>query len=138
MMQQLMEYKNTEVNTSDKVRIISLLYEGAINFIKIAKKKTLEQDIAGKGLYIGKATSIISELSSSLDMETGGEIGMNLRRLYDFVLERLLSANLKNDIKAFDDAEKVLEVLRNAWKEMERELSKSARATGNLERQLRV
>jgi len=137
-MQQLMEYKNTEINTSDKVRIISLLYEGAINFIKIAKKKTLEQDIAGKGLYIGKATSIIGELSSSLNTEAGGEIVMNLRRLYDFVLEKLLSANLKNDIKAFDDAERVLEVLRNAWKEMERELSKSARAADNIERQLRV
>lgn len=137
-MQRLTEYKNTEVNTSDKVRIISLLYEGAINFIKMAKKKTLERDIAGRGLYIGKATSIVGELSSSLDIEAGGEIGMNLRRLYDFVLEKLLSANLKNDIKAFDDAERVLEVLRNAWKEMERELSKPAIAAGNLKRQLRV
>lgn len=137
-MQQLMEYKKTEINTSDKIRIISLMYEGAINFIKIAKKKTLEQDIAGKGLYAGKATSIISELSSSLNMEAGGEIGINLRRLYDFVLEKLFSANLKNDIKAFDDAERVLEVLRNAWKEMEREFSKSASTIDNLERQLRV
>jgi len=137
-MQQLMEYKKTEINTSDKIRIISLMYEGAINFIKIAKKKTLEQDIAGKGLYAGKATSIIGELSSSLNMEAGGEIGINLRRLYDFVLEKLFSANLKNDIKAFDDAERVLEVLRNAWKEMEREFSKSASTIDNLERQLRV
>ena len=47
-------------------------------------------------------------------------------RLYDFVLDRLLNANLKNDIKTFEEAERVLDMLRSGWKEMERGLSKSA------------
>jgi len=118
-MQQVNEYRKTEVNTSDNVRIISLLYDGAINFIKIAKNRMGQGDIPGKGLYIGKATAIISELSTSLNMDAG-EIAKNLRRLYDYVLDRLLYANLKNDPKAFDDAERTLEVLRGAWKDVER------------------
>jgi flagellar protein FliS len=79
-----------------------------------------KHDTAGKGVYIGKVTAIVGELTSSLNMEEGGEIARNLRRLYDFVLDRLLSANLKNDMKALDEAEKVLETLRQGWKEMER------------------
>ncbi|MBP2674665.1 MAG: Flagellar protein FliS, partial [Deltaproteobacteria bacterium] len=67
----------------------------------------------------GKVTAIVGELNSSLNMEQGGEIARNLRRLYDFVLDRLLKANLKNDLVALNEAERVLEMLRSGWKEME-------------------
>ncbi len=114
------QYKSAEVNTSDGVKIVSMLYDGAINFTRIARKRMGHGDIAGKGLYIGKATAVIAELNSSLNMESGGEIAENLRRLYDFVLDRLLQANVNNDVKAIDDVERVLEILQGAWKELER------------------
>jgi len=117
-MQQLSEYRKAEVNTSDRVKVISLLYDGAINFIKVARKRIELGDLAGKGLYIGKASSVVGELLSSLNMEEGGEIAKNLSRLYDFVMDRLINANMKNDEKALDEAEKVLDVLRSAWKDL--------------------
>lgn len=123
-MQRTTEYRKTEVNTSDNVRVVSLLYDGAMSFIRIAKKRMEHGDTAGKGLYIGKATAIVGELSSSLNMD-GGEIAKNLGRLYDYILDRLLYANLRNDPREFDDMERVLEVLRNAWKEMERGITVS-------------
>lgn len=131
-MQHLGQYKETNINTSDGIRIISLLYEGAINYMKIAKKRMEEGDIPGKGLYIGKATSIVGELTSSLNMDAG-EIAKNLRRLYDFVLDMLLQANLKNDLKAIGDAERVLEVLMGAWKEIGRGDSKSTNVIPKVE-----
>ena len=117
-MQQLSEYRKAEVNTSDRVKVISLLYDGAINFIKVARKRIELGDLAGKGLYIGKASSVVGELLSSLNMEEGGEIAKNLSRLYDFVMDRLINDNMKNDQKALDEAEKVLDVLRSAWKDL--------------------
>ena len=117
-MQQLSDYRKAEVNTSDRVKVISLLYDGAINFIKVARKRMELGDLAGKGLYIGKASSVVGELLSSLNMEAGGEIANNLSRLYDFVMDRLINANMKNDEKALDEAEKVLDVLRSAWKDL--------------------
>lgn len=119
-MQQYYDYRKATIDISDKVRIISILFDGAINFIKLGRVKMEERNIPGKGLYIGKATAIVGELASSLNMEEGGEIARNLRRLYDFVLDRLLRANLKNDVAALDEAEKVLQVLREGWKGMER------------------
>lgn len=117
-MQQLSAYRKAEVNSSDRVKVISLLFDGAINFIKVARKRMELGDIAGKGLYIGKASSVVGELLSSLNMEEGGEIAKNLSRLYDFVMDRLINANMKNDEKALDEAEKVLDVLRSAWKDL--------------------
>jgi len=137
-MHQALEYRKTEVNTSDRVRIISLLYDGAISFIKMARKRLEEGDIAGKGLFVGKATGVVAELSSSLDMESGGEIAGNLKRLYDYILDRLLYANLKNDAGAFDEAEKVLGILRSAWKEMENRNSCAAGTVNTAGMELRI
>lgn len=133
-MQQIMEYQNTEIKTSDNVKIISLLYDGAISFIKIAKQRLQEGDIAAKGLYVGKATAVVSELATSLNMEAGGEISVNLRRLYDFILDRLLYANMSNDEEAFDHVEGVLEILRNAWRQIEK--NSSVEITPNMNRSM--
>lgn len=111
---------NKSANETDSIKIISMLYDGAISFIGIAKKRLQQNDMAGKGLYLAKATAIVGELSSSLNMEEGGEIAGNLRRLYDYVLDRLLAANTNNDPAIFDEAEKILDTLRSAWKEVEK------------------
>ena len=118
-MRQFDAYRKATVDTSDNVRLVSLLFDGAVNFLKVARGKMDQHDIAGKGIYLGKVTAIVGELNSSLNMEQGGEIAKNLRRLYDFVLDRLLKANLKNDTVALGEAERVLEILRSGWKEME-------------------
>ena len=120
-------YKTTEINTADRVRIISLMYDGAVNFINLAKEKLLEGDVAGKGLYTGKATAIIGELASSLNMEAGGEIAKNLKMLYDYILDRLLYANLNSDKDSYDEAIRVLNIIREGWKEMEKKQQASAK-----------
>ncbi len=108
----------TETNAADGVRIVAMLYDGAINFIRKAKEKLEIGDSLGKSHYIKKTTAIVKELSGSLNME-GGEIAVNLRNLYDFVLESLIRADVNNNLNALHDAEKVVEILRSAWKEMQ-------------------
>ncbi len=115
-----LEYQKTEINTADRVRIITLMYNGAINFIKLAKEKMQNGDIAGKGLYIGKATAVVGELASSLNLTEGGKIAENLKMLYDYILDKLLRGNLYNNQSELDEAIKILEVLKEGWKEIEK------------------
>jgi flagellar protein FliS len=110
--------QQTEKEISDRVQIISMLYDGAFNFTKLAKKKLELGDSIGKSSHIKKAAAIIKELSVSLNME-GGEISQNLKKLYDFVLISYSRAEDQNDLKALNDAENVIEILRSAWKEMQ-------------------
>jgi flagellar protein FliS len=111
-------YKRTVLATTDRVQLIYMLYEGALTHLKIARRKIESGDKISKGHHFSKATLIISELSNVLDMEKGGEISRNLRSLYEYVLQRLLYANLNNDITAIEDSEKVIETLKSGWKEM--------------------
>jgi len=110
--------QQTEMKVSDRVQIVTMLYDGSINFILKAKEKMEVGDTVGKTHFIKKTSAIVKELANSLNME-GGEIAVNLRNLYDFVLESLIKAEINNNMDALNDAEKVMEILRGSWKEMQ-------------------
>jgi flagellar protein FliS len=114
-------YKKTVLATTDRVQIILMLYEGILNHIKIAKQKVERGDVLTKGTHLSKATLIVTELSNILDMEKGGEISQNLRSLYTYVVQRLIYANLNNDLTALEEAEKVIGTIKDGWKEMMKE-----------------
>lgn len=110
--------QQTETQAPDRVQIITMLYDGTINFIQKAREKMEVGDSVGKSHFIKKTSAIVRELANSLNMD-GGEIAVNLRNLYDFVLESLIKAEISNNMDALNDAEKVMEILRGSWREMQ-------------------
>ena len=110
--------KQMDKEMLDRVQVVTMLYDGAANFTRIARKKLETGDMSGKSFHISKASAIIKELSNSLNMD-GGEISQNLKKLYDFVLTSYGKAEANNDVKSLDDAEKIIEILSGAWKEMQ-------------------
>lgn len=110
------QYKNTQIQTATPGQLILLLYEGGIRFCKLAKLSIEENDIMNANNYILKIQDIISELMASLDAKKGGEIASNLYSLYDYMLEKLLEANLKKNKLAVEEVQKLLEELRDSWK----------------------
>jgi flagellar protein FliS len=113
----LKQYRSDELNTADARKIVLLLYEGAINFLKDARDSARRDDTAGRAYNINRATAIIFELMQALDMERGGGIARNLRDLYVFVLCRLLEANKGNRPAIIDECIPVLEILHDGWKD---------------------
>ena len=108
----------TEAEATDRVRIVTMLYDGAVNFIRKAKEKSEVGDSVGKTYFIKRASAIVKELADTLNMD-GGDIALNLRNLYDFVLESLIKAEINNNMDALNDAEKVMEILRTSWEEIQ-------------------
>jgi flagellar protein FliS len=106
-----------EASVSDRVQVVAMLYDGAINFIGKAREKVETGDSVGRTHFISKTSAIVNELSNSVNMD-GGEIAANLRKLYGFVLESLIKADANNNLEALHDAEKVMETLRSSWQEM--------------------
>jgi len=112
------QYISTQVSTADRLQLVVMLYDGAITFLNQAKEKMAAQDAAGKGLFIGKALDIISELNSSLNFQEGKEVAANLFHLYNFMTAHLTRANLNWDTAALDEVIKMLTQLREAWEEI--------------------
>lgn len=106
----------TSVITADPHKLILLLYQGALLAISSARNQMLRKDIAAKGKYISQAIMIIEEgLKASLDKNAGGELAQNLSGLYEYMSQRLLLANLKNDVAALDEVSRLLTELKGAW-----------------------
>ena len=109
-------YRQTAVTTASREQILIMLYEGAIKQLKKASECCQANDVAGKGVAVGKAHDIINELSNSLDFKVGGDIAKNLERLYSFMVDQIIQGNMNNDPTRFDAARKLLENLLEGWK----------------------
>jgi flagellar protein FliS len=119
------KYKNTAVTSASREKILLMLYEGAIKFVKRAVKACDEKNIAERGLNIGRACDIIMELNNTLDHKVGGEISKNLEQLYTFITDQLTKANISGDSKFLFDALKILETLNEGWVQAIEKLKKN-------------
>jgi flagellar secretion chaperone FliS len=111
------QYKQMAVKTANRGQILIMLYEAAIQNVKKAADALDKRDIAAKGVAIGKAHDIINELMNTLDFEIGGNIARDLERLYAFMTEQLVKANLENSKAYLENVQKLLEKLLSGWRE---------------------
>ncbi len=109
-------YQRTAISTQSRGRLIVMLYEGAIKFMKLAIQEIEAGNWEAKGQYLNRAQDIISELNAVLDTEAGGEIARNLRRLYLFMNRRLAQANSKKDPQMIREVITLMEELNQSWK----------------------
>lgn len=97
-------------------KLILLLFEGARQALDCSQLYIRQNKIAAKGEMISKAIMIIDHgLKASLDKVDGGELAGRLEQLYNYMIERLLMANLKNDIAIIEEVNKLLRELHEAW-----------------------
>lgn len=109
----------TAISIANPHRLIAMLYEGALIAIAIGKGHMQRHEISLKGAAISKAISIIDEgLKISLDEKVGGELAVNLKALYEYMSQRLLESNLKNDEAGLDEVSGLLLELKSAWDEI--------------------
>jgi flagellar protein FliS len=109
-------YQDAAVTTQSKGRLIVILYDGAIKFMRLAIGELEKDNYEEKGRYINKAQDIINELNAVLDTEAGGEIATNLRKLYSFMCNRLSQANIKRDPQIIREVITLMEELNQGWK----------------------
>lgn len=106
----------SSINGADPHQLISMLFQGALQAIASARNEMMRKQTAAKGKSISRAIAIIGEgLHASLDKQVGGELAQNLSALYDYMVARLVAANLKNDVAALDEVARLLTELKGAW-----------------------
>ena len=111
--------RESDISTASPHRLIVLLFEGAETAINVAKVHAEQGNIAGRGTSLSKAIEIISNgLKVSLDMEQG-ELPQRLAALYDYMVARLLWANMKNDVPAMNEVLSLLGEIHGAWTQID-------------------
>jgi flagellar protein FliS len=75
--------------------------------------------IAEKGEAISRTIDIVTNgLRASLRFSAGDELANRLAALYDYMVARLVHANLHNDLAALNEVGRLLAEIKTAWEEI--------------------
>jgi len=118
------KYKQTSIHSASREKLLLMMYEGAIKFVKKGIIACETKNIAERGINIGRAYDIILELNNTLDHKVGGEIATSLEQLYMYITDQLTQANISGETKPLQDVLKILETLHSGWVEAIEKLKK--------------
>jgi len=100
---------------TDPKRLILMLYEGALEDLRLAKEGIEQQNARKRGEHLSRAVAIVSTLLTSLDSNVTDEPITFLRGLYQAMLIELSKVAVTHDINTLDLAFRYLERLKHTW-----------------------
>ncbi|MDE5414052.1 flagellar export chaperone FliS [Alkalihalobacterium chitinilyticum] len=108
-------YQQNKATTSSPGELTLMLYNGCLKFMKQAEIAIETGDVQARNVNLTKAQNIIRELMVTL--KTNTELGKNMMSLYDFILNRLVEANIENSTAKIKEAEEFVISFRDTWKQ---------------------
>lgn len=107
-------YAREAVTTASPAQLVVMLYDRLLKDLNDAEKGLGAHDIQASHNALIHAQDIVNELNATLDTSAWKE-GEALRRLYEYVIEQLMTANLEKKAEHIHNAREVLEPIRDAW-----------------------
>ena len=111
-------------------RLILMLYEGALEDLRLAKEGIEQQNARKRGEHLSRAVAIISTLLTSLDSNVTDEPITFLRGLYQAMLVELSKVAVTHDVNTLDLAFRYLERLKQIWEQDVMGLQRLRRSRG--------
>lgn len=118
-------YQNTSVNTSSQKQLIIMLFDGMTKFTNQAIKAIEEEDFESAHSGLHRTGKILLELMSTLREDKGGEVALNLKKVYLFCYEQIVISNLKKDVEMIKEVQGILVTISEGF----REIAKAGRTT---------
>lgn len=110
------QYNRNKILTASPAEVTLMLYEGAIKFCNIAIMAIEQKDIEKAHNNIIKTQRIIEEFRNTLDHKY--PVWEDFDRVYVYVLQRLLEANVTKDKEILEEVNTHLRSMRDTWKEV--------------------
>lgn len=109
-------YQSNRILTASPADLTLMLYEGAIKFCNIAIMACEKKDIEKAHINIRKTDAIIEEFQLTLDHKY--PVAKDFDKVYTYLRQQLLQANLKKDPEILEEVLKHLRTMRDTWKEV--------------------
>ena len=109
-------YLGDSIATASPQQLLVMLYDRLALDLERAEERLTMGDRDGAREPVMHAQEIVLELRASLKVDVW-EGGPRLAALYSWLISELIQANVKGDIRRVRDCRKVVEPLRDAWRE---------------------
>ena len=117
-------YLGDAVSTASPQRLLVMLYDRLALDLERAESALATGDREQSNALLQHAQDIVLELHSSLQVESW-DGGPSLSALYTWLHGELVRANVKGDLRRVGDCRKIVEPLRDAWREAAASLASS-------------
>lgn len=107
-------YASDTVGTASPGRLVVMLYDRLLRDLTTAERAVGVRDVPVAHSALVHAQDIVRELNSAVDTSVWREAAQ-LKELYTWCLEQLVSANTSKDVVHVRNAREVLEPLGDAW-----------------------
>jgi flagellar protein FliS len=108
-------YRASSVENAPPIKIVRLLYAGAIRFLDQALLADPQDPRSPFVERVHRVDRIVSELRLALVPEHNPEVSARLEQLYLYVEGALARATLERSVEPLRDARPILERLADAW-----------------------
>jgi flagellar protein FliS len=110
------------VADASPTRLVQIMFEQILAHLaaargameRISGNRPLNEVVA-KGKAVSKAVALINQLNATLDMERGGQVAVNLRSLYEYMMQRLTLANATNDARIATEITALVGEIKSGW-----------------------
>lgn len=113
-------YKEATFENAPPIKIVHMMYEGALRFLDQAMLLDPQGDKVEFGERINRAEAVVSELRLSLSHEGEAQaISESLNALYLFVEGQLREAFLESKVEPLHEAREILAMLHEGWQKID-------------------
>jgi flagellar protein FliS len=107
-----------EVAQADPHKLTLMLMQGALDRMAYAKGCMERKDFAGKAEHVSRSSAILINLRDTLDLDNKAQVAENLFSLYDYMIQRLIDANVQNSLTIMDEVINLMLPIKMAWSEI--------------------
>jgi flagellar protein FliS len=105
----------TDVQSASPHRLVAMLFDGVFEAMNQATVAIQTGNTELKGRSLTRAVRILDEgLRASLNL-SAGPLASDLRELYGYICTRLTQANVRSDLAAIAECQRLLTPVREAW-----------------------
>jgi flagellar secretion chaperone FliS len=112
------KYLENRVLSAEPLELVQMLYQGAIGAVQDARHHLANGEIMERSRSITKACAILTELTTALNRDAGGELTKRLGSLYDYMRRKLLEANFRQSDEPLGEVLSLLATLAEGWAEI--------------------
>lgn len=111
-------YSSAPAHGRSPLQVVVMLYDNALASMKAGKAAIAAGDAAKRDLLLNRSEEIMTALMNCLDVRSG-EMAIDLRTLYCYVLTELSEARTDTSTARLERCEVVMKDLRKVWLELE-------------------
>ena len=112
------DYSSTPAHGKSPLQVVVMLYDNALASMKAGKAAIAAGDKSQSNVLIDRSEQIMTVLMHCLDVRSG-EMAVDLRTLYCYVLNELSEAKTDPCASRLERCELVMKDLRTVWLELE-------------------